>query len=56
MKRADIYFYVYDIVDDLKPDNPNELSDIIERIHYIIEDVLYDYAIDHDMEVPEPFL
>lgn len=56
MNSLDFYCYVYDIVDELKPDNPNELSDIIEQIHYIIEDVLYDYAIDHDMEAPEPFL
>lgn len=56
MNRAEIYMFIYDIVIALKPEDPNELSDIIERIHYIIEDVLYDYAIDHDMEPPEPFL
>lgn len=55
-KEDRFYFYTYGLVELLKPEDPNKLSDIIERIHYIIEDVMYDYAIDHNMEPPEPFL
>lgn len=56
MKRIDIYLSFYDYIENLSPEDPVELSAMIEELMYLMQDVLHDYAEDHGWDQPEPFM
>lgn len=56
MNKIELYLLLYDYVEELKPEDPDKLSDIIENIMYMTQEVMYDYAKDREWEQPEPFM
>ena len=56
MKHMELYLSCLDYIENLNPEGPDELSDMIEEIMYTIQDVMFDYAEDEGWEQPEPFM
>lgn len=55
-KLIDFKDMAYDLIADLDPKDPDHLSNIVEDLIYAVQDTMYDYAANNQMEDPEPFI